>query len=251
MRAHLFALILVSIAAFSAPYATATEDAPDLAAGSKLLKEKSYDQALDFFNTAARANPDSVDAHFGRAQALQALGRRHESVKEFQLCLLLKPNATLAAACNKELDYMTTRIPPTMPLPTLSVKEVEKTSTTITNQASERIQALQKECNFLRTPTIVRPGRRPTIQWTSSYSARSAEARRRSEALRECADALRNNMACKPSEWDGVYLSPQCTNLYVRNYVHFDAQKPEVVEPLKASQLSFSDVKKNCQPKKK
>jgi tetratricopeptide (TPR) repeat protein len=220
-----------------------------MAAGFRLLHEKSYDQALEIFNAAARANPDNVGAHFGRARALEAVGRRPEAVKEFQLCLLLKPDKAIADVCNKELDYMTTRVAPVPPNPTLTEREVEKAATTITNQAAEGIQRLQRECGF--TPRPPKMLSRHPMRWSTTNVARADEARRRSQALRECADSLRTDMSTKPSQWDGIYLSPQGTNLYVRNYVTFDAQKPEVVEPLKADQLSYLDLKKLSQQKKK
>lgn len=227
------------LTAVATPQSNAADEASGLNAGFKLLREKSYDQALEIFNSAARANPDSIKAHFGRAQSLEGAGRRIEAVKEFQLCLLMKPTAEVAAACNKELDYMSTRVPPAAPLPTLTEREVEKSATTITNQVAERISAIQRECSFTARPP--KSMFRFPIRRSGGYSENYLQARARSEALRACAEGLRNDMSTRPSAWDGIYLSPQGTNLYVRNYVTFDAQKPEVIEPLKAAQLSFND----------
>jgi tetratricopeptide (TPR) repeat protein len=244
--------------------ALAAEDRPDLADGFYLLKVKDYAGALEVFNQAARENPDFVDAHFGRAQALEALNRRVESVKEFQLCLLLKPSAAQKAFCDKELDYMTLKPPAVALSPTFTLQDVERTSTTITNQAAERITALQRQSRaFDRRSSLTSPfpfpttfpypsstpypsfSRYPRSRWSGYDMARSEDARRRSNAFRECAEGLKSEMATKPSDYTGIHLSPQNTNLYVRNYIDFDPVKSTVVDPIMATPLSYKDAKKN------
>lgn len=240
----------------------------DVASGFELLKAKNYDEALQVFNKAARDNPDSVEAHFGRAQALEALNRREESVKEFELCLLMKPPQAIKEVCDRELDYMTLRKTKTPQMPTVTSQDVEKTGTVITNQAAERIRALQSD--YFRRQAGVRPPRfrhrfpsvyPPTYApMLPPYAMRPGKFRpsyldsdwyKRSMALRESADGLRREMSTKPSDYADIYLSPAGTNLYVRNYVPIEPSKrAEPIQPLLAKPLSFSDTKASPTKKK-
>lgn len=72
----------------------------------------------------------------------------------------------------------------------------------------------------------------------------SEGARLRSEALREAATGLNENMSNRPSEYSGVYLSPHGTNLFVRNYVNFEPVRPEPPEALEAKALSLAEDRK-------
>lgn len=256
----------VFILGFAAP---ALAEDTGVAAGFELLKAKSYDEALQVFNKAARENPDSVEAHFGRAQALEALNRREESVKEFELCLLMKPPEAIREVCDRELDYMTLRKTKAPQMPTITSHDVEKTATTITNQAAERIRGLQSD--YFRKQVGVRPPRfrhpQPSpfpYPYTQSihpmYPRHPGKFRpsyldtdwyKRSVALRECADGLRREMSTKPSDYTDVYLSPAGTNLYVRNYIPIEPSKrAEPIEPLVAKPLSFSDTRSSTTKKK-
>ena len=72
----------------------------------------------------------------------------------------------------------------------------------------------------------------------------AADARARSEAIREAASGLNESMSTRPSEYSGVYLSPHGTNLFVRNYVNFEPVRPEPPEALSAKALSLDDYRK-------
>lgn len=84
----------------------------------------------------------------------------------------------------------------------------------------------------------------------SDFENRRQEAESRALGVKESAEGLQSQMINKPSESSGVYLVPKGTNLYVRNYSHFDPVLPEPLEalhavPLKLPQLLNADKARN------
>jgi tetratricopeptide (TPR) repeat protein len=76
----------------------------------------------------------------------------------------------------------------------------------------------------------------------SDLNQRRYEAELRSLGIKQSAEGLESQMLKKPSETSGVFLVPQGTNLYVRNYGHFDPVMPEPPEPLHAVPLKLPQV---------
>lgn len=214
---------------------------------------------LKEFNLDARLHPDAPEPHFGRARVLQELGRSEEAVKEFRLCLLLNPSAGMRRACEREIDYLTLQ-PPTPPPITITQQDLEKTSARITNQAADRIRLIQSQTSMqLASWARVQPPRPRFTRSTGRHTparldwrtqALTDYSRQRCRALAECAESLKSGMTTKPSAIASVYLSPHGTNLYVRNYISLDPVKPEPVQPLVATALSYQDTQKQAKKKK-
>jgi tetratricopeptide (TPR) repeat protein len=120
------------------------ESEDPLQRGMNLLKLRDYTRALAAFNAAARENPDSAEPHFGRAKALLGLNRRVEAQKEFRLCTLLDSSPLMFRRCNKEMDISPV-VPPDNTPKTVTGKDVEKSATRITNQASDHIKLIQTQ----------------------------------------------------------------------------------------------------------
>lgn len=76
----------------------------------------------------------------------------------------------------------------------------------------------------------------------ADYEARRQESQARALSIKESAEGLESQMINKPSESSGVFLSPHGTNLYVRNYGHFDPVLPEPPEPLHAVPLKMPQL---------
>ncbi len=76
----------------------------------------------------------------------------------------------------------------------------------------------------------------------SDLEARHQEAQNRATAIKETAEGLESQMINKPAETSGVFLMPEGTNLYVRNYGHFDPVMPEPPVPLQAVPLKLPQV---------
>lgn len=76
----------------------------------------------------------------------------------------------------------------------------------------------------------------------SDYEARKQEAESRALGVKDTAEGLESQMINKPSETSGVFLVPNGTNLYVRNYGHFDPVMPEPPEALHAVPLKLPQV---------
>ena len=77
----------------------------------------------------------------------------------------------------------------------------------------------------------------------SDYDLRRREAQSRAMGIKESAEGLQSQMMQRPSETSGIYMIPAGTNLYVRNYAHFDPVMPEPPEPLRAIPLKLPEVK--------
>ncbi len=78
----------------------------------------------------------------------------------------------------------------------------------------------------------------------ADYELRKNDAQSRSLGIKQSAEGLQSQMLNKPSESSGVFLSPTGTNLYVRNYGHFDPVLPEPPEALHAVPLKLPEVLK-------
>lgn len=86
----------------------------------------------------------------------------------------------------------------------------------------------------------------------ADYQTRKQEAQARALSIKESAEGLESQMLSKPSDTSGVFLVPQGTNLYVRNYGHFDPVFPEPPEALHAVPLKMpSLMQKSLKPGKK
>ncbi|MBX9685183.1 MAG: tetratricopeptide repeat protein [Candidatus Obscuribacterales bacterium] len=84
----------------------------------------------------------------------------------------------------------------------------------------------------------------------SDYDIRKQEAQLRSLGIKESAEGLESQMTTKPSESSGVFLVPTGTNLYVRNYGHFDPILPEPPEELHAVPIKLPALLSKVQNKK-
>ena len=76
----------------------------------------------------------------------------------------------------------------------------------------------------------------------ADYEARRQESQARALSIKESAEGLESQMINKPSESSGIFLIPHGTNLYVRNYGHFDPVLPEPPEPLHAVPLKMPQL---------
>ncbi|MBY0357869.1 MAG: tetratricopeptide repeat protein [Candidatus Obscuribacterales bacterium] len=87
----------------------------------------------------------------------------------------------------------------------------------------------------------------------SDYDNHRREAQMRAHGIKDSAEGLQKQMLEKPSETSGVFLLPKGTNLYVRNYGHFDPVMPEHVAPtpLSAVPLKLPEVLRLEQKHKK
>ncbi len=74
------------------------------------------------------------------------------------------------------------------------------------------------------------------------YELRKKEAQSKAVALKESAEGLQSQMLQKPSEFSGIYMVPNGTNLYVRNYAHFDPVVPEPPVPMQASAQKLPEL---------
>lgn len=85
------------------------------------------------------------------------------------------------------------------------------------------------------------------------YDSRRKEAQTRARGIKDSADGLERQMLTRPSETSGVFLMPTGTNLYVRNYGHFDPVMPErqPLVPLSAVPLKLPEVVKMEQEQSK
>ncbi len=98
------------------------------------------------------------------------------------------------------------------------------------------IMARQAELQYRSTAQLERS--------KSDYDNRKLEAESRALGVKNSVEGLESQMLTKPSETSGVFLVPTGTNLYVRNYGHFDPVMPEPPEPLHAVPLKLPQVLK-------
>ncbi len=268
-----------------------------IADGQKCLEQGDSARALEHFNLAARMNPASVEAHYGRACSLAKLGRTEESNKEFKLTLLLGPSEELAKKCKEKMTVAEPAKRPPMhaltPPATVQAKDVESSIGKILFQSEEHIKAIHRDAEKCangiynaRTSSLNKAleqdkadaqeearlmrgrGRRggfnpfgnaylqerqQEIQFAyenrmarakADFQQRRSEAETRAMGIKASAEGLESQMINKPSETSGVYLVPGGTNLYVRNYGHFDPVLPEPPEPLHAIPLKLPQVLK-------
>ena len=247
------------------------------------------EKALEFFNEAARANPDMADAHLGRACALRFLSRPDEALKEYRLTLMLNPSEQVARKCNEDIKAMERSAAEShkvdLPQPSIGKNEVEKSMGDIMRQSEERIKSVHKDSegyasNIYKSSmashykalerikqqaeemsTITRRGMRipspdafalqaemtarsqARLRYArSDYDQRKREAQSKAVALKEAAEGLQSQMLQKPSETSGVYMVPNGTNLYVRNYAHFDPVVPEPPVPMQATAQKLPEL---------
>lgn len=85
----------------------------------------------------------------------------------------------------------------------------------------------------------------------ADYENRKQEAETRSMGVKASVEGLESQMINKPSETSGVFLLPAGTNLYVRNYGHFDPVMPEAPEPLHAVPLKMPQLLKAAEEAQK
>jgi len=78
----------------------------------------------------------------------------------------------------------------------------------------------------------------------ADFEMRRNEADKRAEGVKESAAGLESQMLSRPAETSGVFLVPSGTNLYVRNYAHFDPVMPEPPQALHAVPLVLPQVLK-------
>jgi tetratricopeptide (TPR) repeat protein len=78
----------------------------------------------------------------------------------------------------------------------------------------------------------------------SDFEMRRNDADKRAAGVKASAEGLESQMLTRPSETSGVFLIPSGTNLYVRNYAHFDPVLPEPPQALHAVPLVLPQVLK-------
>lgn len=76
----------------------------------------------------------------------------------------------------------------------------------------------------------------------TDYEQRKQESESRALGIKASAEGLESQMITKPSETSGIILVPNGTNLYVRNYSHFDPIMPEPPVPLQAVPLKLPQL---------
>lgn len=272
------------------------------ASGFKFLAAADYVQALRCFNIAARENPDSSEIHFGRATALNNLGRKNEALKEYKLALLLNPGRDLKKKLEAGLNLLQTNCSKVsgnaavQPALSGTALEAEHSIGRIMSQSEDRIngihtsaekyashlysgklsqqkkimEAAKQEADVLRNNARWRGGMsfadineyEADIKRKSGYILNKArsdydnhrrEAQLRAHGIKDSAEGLQKQMLEKPSETSGVFLLPKGTNLYVRNYGHFDPVMPEHIAPtpLSAVPLKLPEVLRFEQKHKK
>lgn len=289
------AAALAALSCIGCVAAYANEVSP-IADGHKCLERGENSKALEHFNLAARMNPASVEAHYGRACTLAQLGRTEEAAKEFKLTLLLGPSEDVAKKCHEKLNASEAKKRPVhaaTPPGTVQAKDVESSISKILSQSEEKIKAIHSDAETYangiynsrssslnraleqakaeaqeearRTRVRGRRGyynpyannylqeRQQELQFAydnqmakakSDFQQRRNEAESRAMGIKSSAEGLESQMINKPSETSGVYLVPTGTNLYVRNYGHFDPVLPEPPEPLHAVPLKLPQVVK-------
>lgn len=127
--------------------AAATQPVDFIKQGLEFMKSCDYGKALESFNAASRENPASAEPHFARARALLGLGRREEAYKEFKLCMLLDPSSRMEHKCKGEIDYanLGEHMDFSNQPRTISIGDLEKATTCITNQAENEIRRVQDD----------------------------------------------------------------------------------------------------------
>jgi len=71
--------------------------------GQQLLREGKPDQALSLYETALKANPDSLPAHNAAGTLLDLVGKGDEARKHFQKAIDLAPNAAAKANAQRAM----------------------------------------------------------------------------------------------------------------------------------------------------
>jgi tetratricopeptide (TPR) repeat protein len=56
-----------------------------------LINLKKYNEAVNYFTTAAQINPKYVQAYYGRALSYQALGNKKQALTDFEACVNINP----------------------------------------------------------------------------------------------------------------------------------------------------------------
>ena len=74
--------------------------------GQRLLTAGETEEAVTFFGRALDRDPDHVDAHYGRALGLLALGRPEEARRDFEAIVALRPESVVAEKASLAIQQL-------------------------------------------------------------------------------------------------------------------------------------------------
>ena len=255
------ALILLSCAGFAAQ---SSEMSPDLADGIAKYNAGQYAQALFLIRQAKYDASRAAEAHYYKGCIFAKLNQPQDAIKEFKLAKLLgkdSPSGKLAAQAlsaygeSTQTDKAQAKAQATTSTAPAVSKVVdpphlENAAKRITNQAQERINRVWTEARLPNAalqamPTFYRPSAAAVPGFDSRYryyesSRRSssfynspeyAYHKQRAKGVAESAEGL-VSLLTREDDGKGVYLVPQGTNLYVRNYEFGTSIDPPLI-PLK------------------
>ena len=74
--------------------------------GQRLLTAGETEEAVTFFARALDREPDHVDAHYGRALGLLALGRPEEARRDFEAIVALRPDGAVAERAGLAIEQL-------------------------------------------------------------------------------------------------------------------------------------------------
>lgn len=236
--------------------------ASDSGLSSAILKFNAgrYEEALTLLSSAKYDGQSAGEAHYYKACALAKLGRHEEAIREFRLAKLLDkkgnvaPLATMALGKYNGAHSSATSSTDETRASTGSTNrsqadppDVKSAVKQISSQAEERITRAWNErdlydkvwarngkrfrcggCIFPPVPGAPRP--RP-IYIGAAGPHGSASPKESAQNVADSATGLISQMT-RHDDGKGVYLVPQGTNLYVRNYEYGQSIDPVLV-PLK------------------
>ena len=78
----------------------------DFARGVGLLERRRWDEAVEAFTVVLRQSPTAAEAHFNRALAHAARGRKGEATQDFQRYLALRPGAPDASPVREQIALL-------------------------------------------------------------------------------------------------------------------------------------------------
>lgn len=217
-----------------------------------------YEQALTLLSSAKYDGQSAGEAHYYKACSLAKLGRHEEAAREFKLAKLLDrkgnvaPLATLALGKYGEAPLSSPTSTGQTPAETITGNkppvdppDVKSAVKQISSQAEERIARAWSErdlaeklrgrrrfyCGGMVTcPAAGAPRPRPVYVGAVGPHG-TASPKQSAKNVADSATGLISQMTRK-DDGKGVYLVPQGTNLYVRNYEYGQSIDPVLV-PLK------------------
>lgn len=250
----------------------------DISSAIEKFKSGKYAEALDLFATAKYNIDRAAEVHYYKACCLTKLNRRDESIKEYKLAKLLDKTGKVAPLAAQALqaygestvtDKAVAASNAAAASASVDPPSYKDCAKRITSQAEERINKIWGESKAPRSggftplafpgrgfppmpgfgppPGFDNLGRRYKFYQYPPGGGRSnpylsspeyAYHKQRAKNLADAADGL-VSLLTRPDDGKGVYLIPQGTNLYVRNY-EFGSSIDPVLQPMKTDMKMWS-----------